>query len=59
MGMGFGLSGQQMKKLCEELSIVKKVEINDLGFILTVLRDGTTCERTRFMIDDLLKKLEA
>ena len=54
---GFGLSGQQAKALCKEWSINTKEEINDLGFILTVLRDGTACDDTRLRISELLQNL--
>lgn len=53
----FGLSGEQAKAVCKEWSINQKEEINDLGFILTVIRDGTYCATTKREINSMLENL--
>jgi hypothetical protein len=51
------LSSNLMLSILDDESKDKYDIYRDLGFILTVIRDNTSCDETSFLIDMILKKL--
>lgn len=54
MGMKMSLS---QKRVFDLIQTGKEFSMDDMGFILTVLRDGCTDEKTHYFIDVLVHEL--